>query len=125
MENNKKTLLIVDDEEDLTWSLSRKLGKESSPLKVYCANSGLDALDVLSMHQIDMVLTDLRMPGINGLQLLSQIRSKYPDTHVIVMTAYGSPEIQEAINHWGETEYIEKPFEINELRRLIFSQLDI
>ena len=125
MQNSKKTILIVDDEEDLTWSLSRKLGKESSPLNVFCANSGGEALELLNKHSVDLVLTDLRMPGINGLQLLSQVRSKYPDTHVIVMTAYGSPEIQEAINHWGETEYIEKPFEINELRRLIYNQLDI
>lgn len=116
-------ILIVDDEEDLTWSLSRKLGRAPSNLDVVCANSGLKALEVLQATPIDLVLTDLRMPGINGLQLLSEIRSKYPQTRVIVMTAYGSPEIQEAINHWGETEYIEKPFEINELRRLIFNQL--
>ena len=123
MENSKKKILIVDDEEDLTWSLSRKLGRDPSTLEVVCANSGLKALEILQNTAIDLVLTDLRMPGLNGLQLLSEIRAKYPKTHVIVMTAYGSPEIQEAINHWGETEYIEKPFEINELRRLIFSQL--
>ncbi|MCK5145952.1 response regulator [bacterium] len=124
MENFKKRILIVDDEEDLTWSLSRKLGRNPEKLEVICANSGSKALEILNENIIDLVLTDLRMPGINGLQLLSEVRSKYPDTHVIVMTAYGSPEIQEAINHWGETEYIEKPFEIEELRNLIYDQLN-
>jgi len=119
-----KRILIVDDEEDLTWSLSRKLRREKSNLEVFCANTGNSALEFLSGNHIDLVLTDLRMPGLSGLQLLNEIRAKYPLINVIVMTAYGSAEVREAIDRWGDTEYIEKPFEIQELRTLVFNLLD-
>lgn len=119
-----KRILIVDDEEDLTWSLSRKLRREKSNLEVFCANTGNSALEFLAGNHIDLVLTDLRMPGLSGLQLLNEIRAKYPLINVIVMTAYGSAEVRDAIDRWGDTEYIEKPFEIQELRTLVFNLLD-
>jgi len=109
MEHLKKKILIVDDEEDLTWSLSRKLKRDESSLEIFCANTGNSALDFLSKNRIDLILTDLRMPGLSGLQLLNEIRSKYPSMNVIVMTAYGSSEVRSAIDRWGDTEYIVKP----------------
>jgi DNA-binding NtrC family response regulator len=124
MSNDRKRVLIVDDEEDLTWSISKKLSKEKDTLEVLCANSGNSALETLSKYRIDLVVTDLRMPGINGLQLLDRVKSQYPKTNVIVMTAYGSLEIEEALKKWDNTGYIEKPFEINELRKLIWMYLN-
>jgi len=119
----KKRILIVDDEEDLTWSISRKLRRDESGLEVFCANTGNSALDFLAKNSIDLILTDLRMPGLSGLQLLNEIRAKYPLMQVIVMTAFGSAEIHRAIERWGDTGYIEKPFEITELRSLVFKLL--
>ena len=123
MNTLRKRILIVDDEEDLTWSISKKLSKENESLEVLCANSGNSALETLSKYKVDLVVTDLRMPGINGIQLLDRVKSEYPKTNVIVMTAYGSIEIEEALKRWENTGYIEKPFEINELRKLIWMYL--
>jgi CheY-like chemotaxis protein len=64
------------------------------------------------------------MPDINGLDLLSWIREKYPSTKVIIMTAYGSPEVQKEATRRGSYYYIEKPFEISDLRTLILRALE-
>ncbi len=124
MNREKKRILIVDDEEDLTWSISRKLAKDQDSFEVFTANSGNRALDMLSRYQFDLIVTDIRMPGVNGMQLLNEVKVQYPKTNVIVMTAYGSIEVKEALGRWGRTGYIEKPFEINDLRKLIFNFLE-
>jgi DNA-binding NtrC family response regulator len=123
MEIEKKKILIVDDEEDLTWSISKRLAKDGNHFKVMCANSGKKALDLLSKFRYDLLVTDLRMPGIDGWQILDEIKTNYPDTLVIVMTAHGSVEVIDALNRWGRTGYIEKPFEMNDLRKLIYAFL--
>ena len=124
MGREKKRVLIVDDEEDLTWSISKGLAKDRDSLEVVCVNSGMGALDVLSRSRVDLMVTDFRMPGVNGLQLLNEIKVRYPQTKVIVMTAYGSMEIKEALERSGTTGYIEKPFDINDLRELIHTYLE-
>ena len=124
MTDFKKTVLVVDDEEDLTWSISRGLSKDTDQYEVICVNSGSSALEVLNEKSVDLVVTDLRMPGINGMKLLKEIKTNFPDTKVIVMTAYGSLEIKEVLEHSGTKGYIEKPFEINELRKLIHHYLE-
>ena len=124
MNDNKKRILIVDDEEDLTWSISKRIAKDRNILEVICANSGNRALKMLSKFKVDLIITDLRMPGIHGLQLLNEIKIRYPHIQIIVMTAHGSVEVREAIRRWGQTGYIEKPFEMNDLRELIYSFLD-
>lgn len=121
--NQYKNILIVDDEEDLTWSISRRLSRDNDSIKVLCANSGKSALDILSHNAIDLLITDLRMPEINGWELLEKIKEKYPETLVIVMTAHGSIEVIDALNRWGKAGYIEKPFDMNDLRKLVYAFL--
>lgn len=124
MENDRKRILIVDDEEDLTWSISKRLSKDKNSLEVICANSGLSALDTLSKRSIDLLVTDLRMPGVDGFQLLSEVKQKYPATQVIVMTAHGSLEVRQTLDDWGKAGYIEKPFEFSDLKNLIYLFLE-
>ena len=119
-----KRVLIVDDEEDLTWSIAQHLKKDNNQYELYTVNSGQEALDVLKQVPINLVVSDIRMPEISGLDLLMDIREKYPSTKVIIMTAYGSSEIQHEANERGCFKYIEKPFEINELRRLILDGVE-
>ena len=125
MLENKKRILIVDDEEDLTWSISRGLIKDKNALEVMCANSGYHALKTLSEHSVDLLVTDLRMPGVDGFCLLNEVMDRYPKTRVIVMTAHGSQEVKDRLRTRGEPGYIEKPFEINDLRKLIYDRLEI
>lgn len=124
MENAKKKILIVDDEEDLTWSIVRDLSKDKHRLEVFYANSGSHALSLLNMHPIDLLITDLRMPGINGKELIQHVRSAHPNVKIILMTAFSSPEIKEFIRHFDVNGYMEKPFEIRNLRQLIYTNLD-
>lgn len=117
-------VLIVDDEETLTWSMSKSLSKDKDKFEVIVANSGEDAIKVLeTQKQVKLVITDIRMPGISGLDLLSKIRKEYPDVKVIIITAYGSPDVQREANMRGSLYYIEKPFEIKEIRKIIIDTL--
>ena len=123
MTDTKKRILIVDDEEDLTWSISKRLSRNGDTWEIICTNSGNKALEILTHTQFDLMVTDLRMPGISGLQLLSEVKMKHPHTPVIVMTAFGTLEVKEVLERWGGIGYIEKPFEFDDLRHLIHTHL--
>lgn len=118
-----KSILIVDDEEDLTWSISKTLARHDKDFEVMCAHNGDEAIAVLACRPVDVVVSDIRMPGRDGLQLLREIQSSYPATKVIIMTAYGSHETRNQITARGGVLYLEKPFEIRLLRELIHEAL--
>ena len=119
MARELKKVLIVDDEETLTWSMAKSLSRDRDKYEVEIANNGKEALDVLGRMPIDLVISDIRMPDINGLDLLVRVKRDYPQTKVIIMTAYGSSDVQKEASKRGSLYYIEKPFEINEIRKLI------
>ncbi len=120
-----KSILIVDDEEDLTWSISKNLSRHDKDFNVTCAHDGDEALNILKQRAVDVVVSDIRMPGRDGLQLLQEIKAHYPSTKIIIMTAYGSQETRKQIAARGNVLYIEKPFEIRSLRQLIYEALDL
>lgn len=119
----KRKVLIVDDEEDLTWSIQKNLAKDKDQYDLVCVNDAEQALGVLSQLPIDLVVTDIKMPGMSGLDLLLKIKETYASTKVIIMTAYGSADVQKEATRRGSLYYIEKPFEIEELRDLIVGAL--
>jgi len=119
-----KRVLIVDDEEDLTWSISKHLSKDKEKYELMAVNSAIEALNILKKLPVELVISDIRMPEMSGLDLLLEIRQNYPETKVIIMTAYGSHEVQQQANERGCFKYIEKPFEIQELRQLILNTVE-
>jgi len=119
MTEGLKKVLIVDDEETLTWSMAKSLSKDRDKYEVIIANNGKEALSLLKKDKIDLVISDIRMPDINGLDLLVRIKMEHPQTKVIIMTAYGSSDVQKEANRRGSLFYIEKPFEINDIRKII------
>ncbi|NWG03857.1 MAG: response regulator [Syntrophaceae bacterium] len=119
MAKGLKKVLIVDDEETLTWSMARSLSKDKDKFEVMIANNGKEALNLLQKNEIDLVISDIRMPDINGLDLLVKIKKEYPQTRVIIMTAYGSSDVQKEANRRGSLFYVEKPFEISDIRKII------
>lgn len=121
--NNVKKLLIVDDEETLTYSLYQSFILSQNNYEVVTAASGDEAAQKLTTTKFDLVLTDIKMPGMDGLELLSLIKSKYSETKVIVMTAYGSLEKKDEALEKGASFYIEKPFEIKEIKQLVMEIL--
>ncbi|MGC9325496.1 MAG: response regulator [Desulfomonilia bacterium] len=118
-----KQVLIVDDEETLTWSLAKSLSHDRETYEVTTVNDGETALSVLENTTFDVVVLDIRLPGISGLDVLVKIKEKRPSTKVIIMTAYGSSEIKAKAKARGSLYYIEKPFEISQMRSLILKGL--
>lgn len=114
-----KKVLIVDDEEDMVWSLRQNLNNDLLQVEILTASSGEEALAVLSSNHIDLVLTDIRMPGMSGLDLLLEVKNRFPYTVVIIMTAFPSNEFKKEALLRGSLNFIEKPFDIKELRELI------
>ncbi len=120
MENtDRKKLLIVDDEEDMIWSLRKNLPNESLLVTIVTASSGEEALAILEKTPIDLIITDIKMPGISGIELLITVRNTYPGIPVIVMTAYPSAKSKSEVLKHGGLRFIEKPFDIHEMRDAI------
>jgi DNA-binding NtrC family response regulator len=113
-------ILVVDDEEDLTWSISKTLMRDNELLEIICVNSGEEALKVLKEFSIDLVISDVRMPGVNGLDLLEEVKKSHPHTKMIIMTAFGTPDLEDLIKKTKNVYYIEKPFDLHELKKIIF-----
>ncbi|KQC14569.1 MAG: hypothetical protein APR63_05550 [Desulfuromonas sp. SDB] len=91
--------------------------------KIVTANNGRQAIDILNSTEIDLVITDLRMPEIDGFKLIAYISSKFKDLPVMVMTAYGSYNIEMEIRDKGILHYIEKPIDFEDLLKKILSEL--
>ncbi|UCF63868.1 MAG: response regulator [bacterium] len=121
--STSKRLLIVDDEESLTFSLYQVFINVPMECEVLTASNGDEALSKINQGEFDLVITDIAMPGINGLDLLSMIKAKHPNTKVIVITAYGSDENKDQAYKRGAENYIEKPFDLFEIRDLVINLL--
>lgn len=114
-----RKVLIVDDEETLTWSLARSLSRDNTSFEVVTAGDGETALELFSRDNFEVVVLDIRMPGISGLDVLTRIKQDKPATRVIIMTAFGSGDIRAKAKAKGSFYYIEKPFDVEEMRSLI------
>jgi len=112
-----KKVLIVDDDQDMLLSLQEGLSKFNDTLSVLLAEDGLIATQKLKEDTISLVVTDLKMPRIDGFSLLSHIMQHYHYIPVIVMTAYSTPKIKQLAQRGGAVGYIEKPFLIEDLAR--------
>ena len=121
--NDVKKMMIVDDEETLTYSLYQSFILAQNNYEIVTAASGEEASQKLEDSKFDLVITDISMPGMSGLELLTLIKARYPDTEVIVMTAYGSDDKMEDAIKRGARYYIEKPFEIKEIKQLVMNIL--
>ncbi|NMC65519.1 MAG: sigma-54-dependent Fis family transcriptional regulator, partial [Acidobacteria bacterium] len=116
------SLLIIDDEKSLLDVLSLMFKKEGYEVKT--AASGAEGLDILTNNTVDLVITDIRMPHLSGMEILKYVKENQPETPVIVITAYGS--IQQAVEALkaGALDYIVKPFDIEELKILVARGLE-
>ncbi len=114
-----KRVLVVDDEEDMLWMLQRNLNKGMSQVEILAASSGEEALAILSDKKVDLVITDINMPGMNGLDLLIEVNNRYPDTGVIIMTAYPSNTFEREAMMGGSLRFVEKPFDIKDMREIV------
>ncbi len=114
-----KKILIVDDEEDMIWTLQKNLRNDTLDVYVNIAQTGEKALKILKEVPIDMVVTDIRMPGISGIELLSEIKRNYSHISVVLMTAFPSEEYSKIAAQYGCLDIVEKPFDIKKLRGIV------
>ena len=108
-------ILIVEDEPTAAFSLGRMLEHLNESYRVNIAHSGEEALDALNNQPVDLLVTDLRMPGISGLELIRRVRASSPQTQAILITAYGSAEVETEAHRLGVCRYISKPFLVEDL----------
>jgi two-component system response regulator AtoC len=116
-------ILLVDDEENLCRILSRILKDEGYLVDV--SHNGLEALEKLSRHAYDCVVTDVRMPQLDGLAFLREARKRDADQSVIVMTAYGNVQLAQEVIRAGAFDYIIKPFDNDEVVRVIGNAMEL
>lgn len=102
-------ILIVDDEPDMLRLLAMIL-REKTPYDVLTTNNPVEAVSLIEKENFDLVITDLKMPGLDGLQLLEKVKSKDSDIPVIVITAYGTMEAAMEAIEKGGFDFITKPF---------------
>ncbi len=102
-------ILVVDDEVNIRNALVTMLEKKG--YQVYGAGSGEEALQHLEEVRMDLVITDLRMPGIGGMEFLHRLKAQWPDTEVVVMTAFGSIDTAVAAMRLGAYDYLTKPID--------------
>jgi two-component system response regulator PilR (NtrC family) len=110
----KPRLLVVDDEESIREFLEIMLKKEG--YDVTCAEDGAKAKEVLGKKTFDMVISDLQMPNVTGLELLKYVRESYPDLVFMMITAFGTTESAVEAMKMGAYDYLTKPFKIDEVR---------
>ena len=118
-----KRILVVDDEETLVFFLKQGLQEISVACYVDVASSGEDALTKLTYNRYDLLVTDLKMPGISGFTLVEVARSLHPDIKVILMTAFGSREVQDEAKSLKVEGYLTKPFPTVQLQDMANSIL--
>ena len=110
----KSRVLVVDDEESIREFLEIMLRKEG--YEVTCAEDGQKALDVVKKKTIDLIISDLQMPNMTGIELLRHVRDQYPEMLFMMITAFGTTETAVEAMKLGAYDYITKPFKIDEVR---------
>jgi len=113
----QKRILVVDDDESLRWVTQAQL--QQSGYQVDAATNGREALAKVQETPPDLVITDLMMPGMSGIELLKYIRSDYPEIIVILVTAFGTVENAVEAMKAGAYDYITKPVNMEELRLIV------
>ena len=107
-------ILIVDDEQSIRETCATV--SEQCGMKAFAVATAEEALEVLEHSAIDILLTDLKLPQTNGVELLKQVHGLHPDVAVVVLTQYGTIESAVEVTRMGAVDYVTKPFRIEELR---------
>jgi two-component system nitrogen regulation response regulator GlnG len=120
--SHNETICVIDDDSSIRWVLEKALGGAGLPVKGY--ESADSALRAINAREPAVVLTDIRMPGMDGLALLEQLNSHYPELPVIIMTAHSDLDSAVSAYKGGAFEYLPKPFDIDEAVALVNRALD-
>ena len=118
-----KSVLIVDDDRDFLICVENFLKVYTDQIDVLIAANGLQALQILENRKVDLLVTDIKMPEMDGIELLSRLSLKNLDLNVIVTTAFATKENIERLNKIGQFYYLAKPFNLEIFGKKILSVL--
>jgi DNA-binding NtrC family response regulator len=121
-----KRVLVVDDEESVLFVLNGALAKidDHYEIESYRASSGEEAMAKARVVPFDLLITDIRLPGIDGMELTEQIKSLQGDIKVVWITAYGCQKLLTDAQRLGVYRCLDKPLEIGQIRRVAIEALD-
>lgn len=115
--NAQKRVMFVDDEESVRVSWNRYLSQHG--FDVTTAEDGGNAIDMLRSGPVDVVVSDLKMPGMDGVQLLQWIHDERPETRFILLTGYGNEEVEKKVRELGAFDYLNKPISPDTLAAVV------
>jgi DNA-binding NtrC family response regulator len=121
MSEKMKRLLVVDDEPIVGKRLQQMFSKIGFEIETYTEPSA--AMAAMAARPFDLVVTDLKMEGMDGLEVLRQARAMNPAVRVIIITGYASPDTAELAQQQGVFAFLAKPFRLDELKQVIFRAL--
>jgi two-component system response regulator (stage 0 sporulation protein F) len=113
----KEKILIVDDQFGIRILLNEVFQKEG--YQTFQAANGIQALDILKKHDPDLVLLDMKIPGMDGIEILKRMKVIDPDIRVIIMTAYGELDMIQEAKDLGALTHFAKPFDIDDIRAAV------
>ena len=122
-----RQVLVVDDEPDVQVMFQQRMRREvrAGVYELFFAQSGLEALEVLRDNPgIRLILTDLNMPGMDGMELLGALGESWPEVQSIVVSAYGDPGRMDEARERGAQGFVVKPVNFGELKEMLLSSLD-
>lgn len=114
-------ILIVDDQFGIRILLNEVFQKEG--YKTFQAANGLQALDIVKKHDPDLVLLDMKIPGMDGIEILKRMKAIDPEIRVIIMTAYGELDMIQEAKNLGAITHFAKPFDIDDIRAAVKNNL--
>lgn len=114
-----KNVLIIDDEKSLLFSMQKGFEPFRSELNILTAENGIEAMAVLESQDVDLVVTDLKMPEMDGFELLAHLSEHYPGMPAMVMTAFNTPDIEKRLSGDRAMTIFEKPVNFDEFTRTI------
>ncbi|ETI66071.1 response regulator [Neobacillus novalis] len=113
----KEKILIVDDQFGIRILLNEVFQKEG--YQTFQAANGIQALDIVKKHDPDLVLLDMKIPGMDGIEILKRMKVIDPDIRVIIMTAYGELDMIQEAKDLGAITHFAKPFDIDDIRAAV------
>nr|WP_096156332.1 MULTISPECIES: response regulator [Bacillus] len=114
---SQRKLLIVDDQFGIRILLNEVFSKEG--YQTFQAANGYQALDIVEKHSPDLVLLDMKIPGMDGIEILKRLKAINKDIQVIIMTAYGELDMIQESKDLGAITHFAKPFDIDEIREAV------
>lgn len=119
---HQPAILVVDDEKTITFAIQNYFTRRG--YRVDCAQELEEAEALMANVRYDVVIADLRLTGVHGsegLEIVRSVRERYPKTRVILLTAYGSPEIEAAAIRYGVHSFLQKPKPLAELAQVVYN----